>query len=96
MGKVILLGNPKDINKDIDLCYTTSESISNQAFQLLIENQIPFSKTLMKIPFFLKKKFRGSNYIYIINTNKNRYSQARRTIDQMDPVMKRRLVLSNY
>lgn len=96
MGKVISLGNTKDIDKDIDLCYTTSERISNEAVQLLIENRIPFSKTLIKVPFFLKKRFRNSDYIYIINTNRNRYGQARRAIDQMDPLFKRKMVLSNY
>ena len=96
MGKVILLGNPKNIDKDIDLCYTASEKISEQAVRLLIEDQIPFSKTLMKVPFFLKRKFKHTDYIYIINTNRNRYSQARQTIDRLEPSVKKRLVLSNY
>lgn len=96
MGKMILLGNTKNIDKDVELCRTTNERISNQAAQLLIENHIPFTKNWIKIPFFLRDRFHGAQQIYIISTNRNRYGQARRTIDQLDPMFKRRLVLSNY
>ena len=34
--------------------------------------------------------------ICVINTNRNRYSQARTAIDQMDIHFKKRLVVSNY
>lgn len=96
MKKIITLGNGKNINKDIELCRTTNERISDQATQLLIENQIPFTKNWIRIPFFLRERFHGASQIYVISTNRNRYCQARRTIDQMDPIFKRRLVLSNY
>lgn len=90
------LGNTKKIDKDVELCRTTNERISNQAAQLLIENQIPFTRNWVKIPFFLREKYRGASQIYIISTNRNRYCQARRTIDQLEAPFKRRLVLSNY
>lgn len=90
------LGNAKKIDKDVELCRTTNERISNQAAQLLIENQIPFTRNWIKIPFFLREKYRGASQIYIISTNRNRYCQARRTIDQLEAPFKRRLVLSNY
>jgi len=32
----------------------------------------------------------------VIRTNRNRYGQARRTIDQLDTSFRRRLILSNY
>lgn len=90
------LGNAKKIDKDVELCRTTNEHISNQAAQLLIENQIPFTRNWIKIPFFLREKYRGASQIYVISTNRNRYCQARRTIDQLEAPFKRRLVLSNY
>ncbi len=91
-----ILGNTKKIDKDVELCRTTNERISNHAAQLLIENQIPFTRNWIKIPFFLREKYRGASQIYVISTNRNRYGQARRTIDQLDAPFKSRLILSNY
>ena len=91
-----ILGNTKKIDKDVELCRTTNERISNHAAQLLIENQIPFTRNWIKIPFFLREKYRGASQIYIISTNRNRYGQARRTIDQLVAPFKSRLILSNY
>ena len=76
-----ILGNMKKLDKDIELCRTTNERISNHAAQLLIENQIPFTRNWIKIPFFLREKYRGAEQMFIIRTNRNRYGQARRTID---------------
>lgn len=96
MKKIVSLGDGKGIDKDVELCRTTNERISNQAARLLIENQIPFTRNFISIPFFLRERFHGARQICVISTNRNRYGQARRTIDQLDPVFKRRLVLSNY
>lgn len=96
MGNAKVLGDAKKIDKDIELCRTTNERISNQAAQLLIENQIPFTRNWIKIPFFLRERYRGAHQIYVISTNRNRYGQARRTIDQMDAPFRQRLVVSNY
>lgn len=96
MKNILTLGNVKDINKDIELCYTVNECISNQAIRILIENHIPFTKNLINIPFFFRKKFHGAKQIYVISTNPSYYGQARRTIDQLDPTYKRKLRLSNY
>lgn len=96
MSRIVTLGNSKDINKDIELCYTVNERISDYTVRLLIENQIPFTKNLVNIPFFLRERFHGAKQMYVISTNPNLYSQARRTIDQLDPAYKRRLCLSNY
>lgn len=96
MSNIITLGNAKDINKDIELCYTVHERISNYTIKLLIENHIPFTKNLVRIPFFLREKFHGAKQLYVISTNPNNYSKARHTLDQLDPVYKRKLRLSNY
>lgn len=92
----VTLGNAKGINKDVELCWTTNERISNAAIALLIQAQIPFTKNWINIPFFLREKFHGAKQVCIISINPNRYSQARRTIDQLDPSYRRRLRLSNY
>ena len=86
----------KKLDKDVELCRTTNERISNHAARLLIENQIPFTRDWIRIPFFLREKYRGANQMFIIRTNRNRYGQARRTIDQLEAPFKRRLILSNY
>ncbi len=91
-----ILGNMKKLDKDVELCRTTNERISNHAARLLIENQIPFTRDWIRIPFFLREKYRGANQMFIIRTNRNRYGQARRTIDQLEAPFKRRLILSNY
>lgn len=96
MGKTITLGEPGEIDRDVELCRTTNERISEQAAQLLIANQIPFTRNWKKIPFFLREKYRGAEQIFIIKTNRNRYGQARRAIDQMDYAFRKRLKLSNY
>lgn len=97
MGKALILGkDPRKLDKDIELCRTTNEHISDQAARLLMANSIPFTRNWVKIPFFQRDKYRGADQIYIITTNRNRYSQARRALDQMDSMFKRRLILSNY
>ena len=87
MGRSVTLGNGRDIDKDIELCRTTNEKTSEQTIHVLMENHIPF---------FLRRKFHGASQICVINTNRNRYSQARTAIDQMDIHFKKRLVVSNY
>lgn len=96
MGNLKVLGDAKKIDKDIELCRTTNERISNQAAQLLMENRIPFTRNWIRVPFFLREKYRGAEQIYVISTNRNRYGQARRTIDQLDAPFRRRLMVSNY
>ena len=70
------------------------ETLANSKW--LIENQIPFTRSFIKIPFFLREKYRGAHQFYVIHTNRNRYSQARHTLDHMDSVFRRRLIVSNY
>ena len=96
MGKTVTLGNGKGIDKDVELCRTTNQRTSEQTIHVLIENHMPFTRNWIPIPFFLRRKFHGASQIYIINTNRNRYSQARAVIDQLDKHFKSRLVVSNY
>ena len=80
-----ILGNMKKLDKDVELCRTTNERISNHAARLLIENQIPFTRDWIRIPFFLREKYRGASQMFIIRTNRN-----------LEAPFKRRLILSNY
>jgi hypothetical protein len=91
-----ILGNTKKLDHDVELCRTTSERIIDQATRLLMENQIPFSRDWIRIPFFQREKYRGASQIYVIRTNRNRYGQARRTIDRLQAPFKQRLMLTNY
>lgn len=96
MAKAKILGDARSIDKDVELCRTTNERISNQAARLLMEHQIPFTRSWTRIPFFLRERYRGASQFYIIRTNRNRYGQARRVIDELEMPFKQRLVLSNY
>ena len=55
MTKGKILGDIHQIDKDVELCRTTNERISNQAAQLLIENQIPFTRAGSRFRFFFGK-----------------------------------------
>lgn len=97
MGKALILGkDTKHLDKDIELCRTTNERISDQAAQLLIENQIPFTRSFIKIPFFLRENTGVHTSFMSSIPTCNRYSQARHTLDHMDSVFRRRLIVSNY
>lgn len=81
---------------DIELCRTTNVGVSNRTAQLLLEEQIPFTKNCRKIPFFRRDKYDGASKVYVISINPHRYGQARRAIDTLDLPHRKRLVLSNY
>ena len=55
-----ILGNMKKLDKDVELCRTTNERISNHAARLLIENQIPFTRNWIRDSVFLREKYRGA------------------------------------
>lgn len=81
---------------DIELCRTTNSRVGNQTTQLLLEEQIPFTKNCKRIPFFRREKYHGAKEIWVIRINPHRYGQARRALDGLDLVYRKRLVLSNY
>ena len=88
------LGNYKD--NDVELCRTTNDRVSSETAAALLEQQIPFTKSSKKIPFFKRDEYKGADTIWVISINPRRYGQARRVIDSMDCVYRERLVLSNY
>ena len=81
---------------DIELCRTTNYIAGDLTIQALIEASIPFTRNLKKIPFFQRVQYNGANEVMIITINPNRYRQARRVVDQMDYIYRKRLVLTNY
>ncbi|MBQ1680653.1 MAG: hypothetical protein II067_00375 [Agathobacter sp.] len=81
---------------NVELCHTYNERVGNRTVQLLLDEQIPFTKNCRKIPFFKRDKYNGAEKVWVIETNPHRYGQARRAIDRLDQGTKERLVLSNY
>lgn len=88
------LGNYKD--NDVELCRTTNGRVSNETAEALLKQQIPFTKSSKRIPFYRREEYQGADTIWVISINPRRYGQARRVIDSMDRVYRERLVLSNY
>ena len=81
---------------DIELCRTTNQKASNQTVEALLNARIPFTKNYKRIPFFYIFQYNGASEMLVITINPHRYGQARRVIDQIDSIYRRRLVLSNY
>lgn len=94
MATVKKLGN--FTGNDIELCRTTNQRASNRTVQALVEAQIPFTQNYQRIPFFKRIKYNGASEMLVIMIHPHRYGQARRVIDQIDSIYRRRLVLSNY
>lgn len=81
---------------DIELCRTTNHSAGNQTVQALMDASIPFTKNCKKIPFFKRIQYNGAEQMWVISINPHRYGQARRVIDQIDLMYRKRLMLTNY
>ena len=94
MAAAKILGNYTD--NDIELCRTTNQRASNKLIQALVEEHIPFTKNSKKIPFFKRMKYKGATEMLVIMINPQRYWQARRVVNEIDRIYRRRLVLSNY
>lgn len=90
----IKLGNFSGNN--IELCRTTNTRVGNRTAELLLEEQIPFTKNCRKIPFFRRDRYNGARKVWVISINPHRYGQARRAIDTLDVVCRKNLVLSNF
>lgn len=86
----------KFTGNDIELCRTTNHKAGNQTVQALMDASIPFTKNCKKIPFFKRVQYNGAEEMWVISINPHRYGQARRVIDQIDMMYRKRLVLSNY
>ena len=94
MATVKKLGN--FIGNDIELCRTTNEKAGNQTIQALVNAHIPFTRNSKRIPFYKREQYNGAREFTVISINPHRYGQARRVVDQMDTLYRRRLVVTNY
>lgn len=94
MAEAKILGNFS--GNDIELCRTTSEKAGNRIVQALLDASIPFTKNCKKIPFFKRLKYNGAEQLVVITINPSRYNQARRVVDKMDTIYRKRVVLSNF
>lgn len=92
--KAKMLGNYKA--KDIELCRTTSRNAGQQTVEALVESRIPFTKISKRIPFFQREKYHGATEVHVISINMEQYGQARRVIDHMETLYRKKLVVSNY
>ena len=89
-----ILGNYK--NNDIELCRTASKKAGDQMAQLLLNAGIPFTRNCnepSKIRRLLGDK---TPRLWIFAVHPRRYSQARKLIDKLDSMYKKRLMFSNY
>ncbi len=89
-----ILGNFS--GNDIELCRTTNYNAGKQTVQALMEASIPFTNNHKKIPFFRRVQYNGADQMWVISINPHRYGQARRVIDTIDTIYRKRLMLSNY
>lgn len=94
MATIKKLGN--FTGNDIELCRTTNLYAGDQTIQALMEASIPFTKNSKRIPFYKREQYNGAREFVVISINPRRYGQARRVIDKIDALYRRRLVLSNY
>lgn len=94
MATIMKLGN--FTGNDIELCRTTNKKAGNQTIQALVDAHIPFTRNSKRIPFYKREQYNGAREFTVITINPHRYSQARRVVDQMDTLYRRRLVVSNY
>ena len=94
MAAIKKLGN--FTGNDVELCRTTNVVAGNQTVQALMDARIPFTRNSKRIPFFQREQYQGAREFVVISINPHRYGQARRVIDQIDTLYRRRLLLSNY
>lgn len=94
MATVKKLGN--FTGNDIELCRTTNMKAGNQTVQALVDAHIPFTRNSKRIPFYKREQYNGAREFTVITINPHRYGQARRVVDQMDTLYRRRLVVTNY
>ena len=84
------------VGNDVELCRTTNVKAGDQTIQALMNARIPFTRNSKRIPFYKRVQYNGAREFTVISINPHRYGQARRVIDQIDSLYRRRLVLSNY
>lgn len=73
----------KNIDKSVVLCQSYIRAMEYKITNALSENNIPFRKDRVQIPFFLRKKFRGANEICIFSVNRTDFSKAKFILPNM-------------
>lgn len=81
---------------DIELCRTTNNNAGRQTVQALLDASIPFTNNCKRIPLFKREQYNGAEQMWVISINPHRYGQARRVIDRIDVMYRKRLLLTNY
>lgn len=84
----------KHINKDVILCSTTNHHVSHRTTQVLLEDEIPFTKNWKRVPFRRRQEYRGASEICVFSINRNLYCKARRSIEQLGRTDRERLLLN--
>lgn len=83
-------------SNDIELCRTTNHNVEREAVEMLLQEQISFSRNSRRIPFFQREKYHGASQVYVISTHPGEYGKARRALDKLDKFYRTKLVLSNF
>ncbi len=91
--KSVMAQSVKD--RDVVLCRAFNRNAVRTLCDALVRSSIPFSQNWRHIPFFLRSYYKGKKEYCEISINKKEYSRARRAIDVMDEISRRRLQL-NY
>ena len=89
--KPITLGS--NIDKNMELCRTTSVRVCRQTLELLIDEQIPFTQNWIRIPFLKREAYHGAKEVCIISTHCNEHYRARCVLDRMELFCRERIML---
>ena len=84
----------KHVDKDVILCSTTNNRVSNHATEILIRDAIPFTKNWKRIPFYKREAYRGAAEVCVFSINQNLYGKARRSIEQLGRTDRDRILLN--
>ena len=84
----------KHVDKDVVLCSTTNHRVSNRTTQVLLNDEIPFTKNWKRVPFRRRQEYRGASEVCVFSINRNLYCKARRSIEQLGRTDRERLLLN--
>ncbi len=83
----------KNIDRDVELCRTANVRVGNQAVQMLVAEQIPFTQHWKRVPFYKRECYRGAKEVCVIRTHCNQYGRARRALDRLEVCYRQRLTV---
>lgn len=84
----------KHMNKDVVLCVSTNHRASTSTIEVLNEDSISYSLNVKRVPFYRRREYHGAATVCVISINRNLYHRARRSLDRIDPIYRRRLQLN--